>query len=101
MGEEARGGSSWPCGRTGPNSDHRVRREVTLALQANGVPTSNDRQHVTALVKEHVHRSVRTLARSGASSTGADKDEPLDHTDWRNSIAAPPIRAASSISRTR
>src|SRR5215216_7340984 len=86
--------------RAGSNSDHRVRREVALALQANSVPTSNDRQHVTALVKEHVHGSVRTPARSGASSTGADKDEPLDHTDWRNSIAAPPIRAASSISRT-
>jgi hypothetical protein len=99
MGEEARRGSSWPCGRTGPNSDHRVRRDVTLALQANGVPTSMT-GNTSTLVKEHVHGSVRTPARSGASSTGADKDEPLDHTDWRNSIAAPPIRAASSISRT-
>jgi hypothetical protein len=26
----------------GSNSDHRVRREVALALQGNGLPTSGD-----------------------------------------------------------
>jgi hypothetical protein len=86
--------------RAGSNSDHRVRREVALALQGNDLATSSDRQHITAVMKEHVHGSVRTPARCGATSTGPDKDEPLDHTDWRNSTAAPPIRAASSISRT-
>jgi hypothetical protein len=51
--------------------DHRVRRSMAQALEVSGAPMNGENQEIIGILGGDVRRSVRALAWSGPSATGA------------------------------